>query len=57
MGLANELRAYVDQHLLFGSPAGRELLVIADKIDSLEGVASPVGECGDRPCVAEDDQP
>jgi hypothetical protein len=52
--LANRLRGYVDAHYLLGSPAGRELLEIADEIDELQGVASPVAE---RPCVAEDGQP
>jgi hypothetical protein len=46
--LANRLRAYVDQHYLLGSPAGRELLDIADKIDHLEDAGSPVSGTSDE---------
>ena len=47
--LANRLRAYVDAHYLLGSPAGRELLEIAEAIDSLERAASPVSGDADKP--------
>jgi nucleotide-binding universal stress UspA family protein len=47
--LANRLRAYVDAHLLLGSPAGRELLDIADRIDALAVAASPVTGLNDDP--------
>jgi hypothetical protein len=46
---ANRIRAYVDAHYLLGSPAGRELLDIADAVDALEAAASPVTGLNDDP--------
>jgi hypothetical protein len=50
---ANRLRAYVDNHYLLGSPAGRELLDIADSIDALEAAASPVSGTNEDPQPAQ----
>lgn len=44
MTLGNEIRDYVDRHYLLGSPAGRELLEIADRVDMLARAASPVSD-------------
>jgi hypothetical protein len=50
---ANQIRDYVDRHYLNGSPAGRELLDIADRVDALTDAASPVSGKNDDPVPKE----